>query len=81
MPCNPTDTEYVTLAKTMSNPIKFGLVLLGMAIAAVLLFKLIGVVLAIAFKLAIIGAVGFVLWGLLSAGAKALSGRDPMRLP
>ncbi|MDQ2986028.1 MAG: hypothetical protein M3R13_04820 [Armatimonadota bacterium] len=65
----------------MSNPIKLGITVFFVAIGAVLLFKLLGVVLALAFKIAIIAAIGFVVWGLLSYGAKALGGRDHRILP
>jgi hypothetical protein len=65
----------------MSNPIKFGLTLLVVAIAAVVLFNVLGALLGFAFKLAILAALGLVLWGIVSYGAKALSGRNQHRLP
>jgi hypothetical protein len=65
----------------MSNPIKLGLTVFIVAIGAVLLFKLLGVVLHIAVNLAVIAAIGLVVWGLISYGAKALGGRDHHRLP
>ena len=65
----------------MSNPIKVGLTIFAVAIAAVVLFNVLGALLGLAFKLALIAAVGLVLWGVVSYGAKALSGRNQHRLP
>jgi len=65
----------------MSNPIKLGLTVLIVAIGAVVLFKLLGAVLHIAFNLAVLAAVGLVIFGLVAYGAKALSGRNQHRLP
>ena len=79
--CNLRRSRFVSWNRTMSNPIKLGLFVFIAAIGAVILFKLLGVVLGIAFNLAVIAAVGLVIWGLVSYGAKALSGRDHHRLP
>lgn len=73
--------RIVSAFRTMSNPIKLGLTVFVVAIGAVLLFKLLGVVLGFAVNLAILAAVGLVIWGVVSYGAKALSGRNHHRLP
>jgi hypothetical protein len=65
----------------MSYPIKLGLTVFIVAIGAVLIFKLLGALLGLAFNLAVLAAVGLVIFGLVSYGAKALSGRNQHRLP
>ena len=79
--CNPPRFQIVSGDRTMSNPIKLGLTIFIVAVGAVLLFKLLGAVLGLAFNLAVLAAVGLVIFGLVSYGAKALSGRNQHRLP
>lgn len=79
--CNPTPKRIVSVSEAMDNPIKLGVTIFAIAIASVIVFGLLGTLIGFAFKLAMIAAVGFVVWGLVSAGAKALSGGDRHRLP
>ncbi|MGI8924883.1 MAG: hypothetical protein ACR2HJ_12815 [Fimbriimonadales bacterium] len=55
------------------NPIKLGITIFVVAIVATVLWGLLGAVISLSFKLAVLAAVGFVVYGLLT-GNKALGG-------
>lgn len=55
------------------NPIKLGITIFVVAIVATVLWGLLGAFIGFGFKLAVLAAIGFVVYGLLT-GNKALGG-------
>jgi len=55
------------------NPIKLGITIFVVAIVATVLWGVLGAVIGFGFKLAVLAAIGFVVYGLLT-GNRALGG-------